>query len=363
MKHYQFDKESIDPYFSSLTETELSEVVNHFHALEISVPQIMIRYGLKSISVHKFTKRLPPILDPSCICPHCNEVSHVRHEVRGRKTKPYCPECGTDLYETIYPGNNEMFKMVNSAIDQFQSKESIEPSLILSKEDFEKLDIYSKIFIKSLIGDNTSKKLITIERPYLSLSIVVPNISLLDELMEKLGIKECSSENLHFDLKTRLVMQIYDTGGELNLSLTEKFELWRYIALNEVIGIFHFTLNEEGLYSRQNEKIKHTLSDLLRSFSSGEITSIIREAVAREMDVLSEGERTNQHTANVIIYTCKNIANYKKRNPETLDNVERPVKYLQSEMSKYVYEHVLKIGDRGFSEVPSFEELSRNEQI
>ncbi|MCW3788415.1 hypothetical protein [Plebeiibacterium sediminum] len=102
------------------------------------------------------------------------------------------------------------------------------------------------------------------------------------------------------------------------------------------------------------------MADLLKLYSVEQMVNLIWQALNFKYDEYLKGMRDKNHTANTIKYTCLNFGESKRRRNQKVQCFNRPAQIPQSELSKYLFNDVLKIGDVGFREIPSEMELIKD---
>ncbi|MCW3789611.1 hypothetical protein [Plebeiibacterium sediminum] len=360
MTSYHFDESKIDPYFSKLSYDELKEVICHFHKKDCTLPKIMEKYNLEKVTNTQFLKLLPPIVHPDNICPTCGETSHKLHIKRGKLSNPICPSCHKEMFSEVDP-YEKLFPYDDLWEDAAYSyKKGNVKTIKISREQFETLDLDVKLFLGSLIHTGISKDFKVIGARTVGDGDPAPNIFYLKHLMTELGVGNHSPYAIYIEIEENIARKYFMPFRRLDLSLEEQLELWRKVALNEVIEIFYGSLDSRGLVTNQKEAIAPIMADLLKLYSVGQMVNLIWQALNFKYDEYLKGMRDKNHTANSIIYACLNFGESKKRRNQKVQCFNRPAQFPQSELSKYLFNDVLKIGDVGYREIPSEMELMKD---
>ncbi len=357
MTSYQFDESKIDPYFGGLSPTQLESVLNHFHSKDLSLPKIIEKYSLSKVANNSFLKLLPPILCPDHLCLDCDKISHQKHLKRGELSNPICPSCKKEMYSQIDP-YAILFKdvLLKQSKCRFNKYASIK-TITISESEFYKLDLDVQLFLGSLINKGIAVKLNGIIGWMLNSAVLVPNIRYLKHLMTQLGVGTYSPYAINIEIDKDVAIRYFMPYNKLNLVLIQQVKLWKRVALNEVVEIYYGSLEAKGLFTNQHEAIVPIMSDLLNEYSVGQLVNLIWQALNCKYDEYLRGKRDKEHTANSVIYTCKSFGEYKKKCAQRVECFDRPRNYPQSELSKYLFNDVLKIRDAGYKEVPSIEAL------
>ncbi len=360
MTSYHFDELKIDPYFSKLSYDELKEVICHFHKKDCTIPKIMEKYNLEKVTNTQFLKLLPPIVHPDNICVTCGETSHKLHIKRGKLSNPTCPTCHKEMFSEVDP-YEKLFPYDNLWEDAAYSyKKGNVKTIKISRKKFETLDLDVKLFLGSLIHTGISKDFKVIGARTVGDGDPAPNIFYLKQLMTELGAGNHSPYAIYIEIEEDIARKYFMPFKRLDLSLEEQLELWRKVALNEVIEIFYGSLDSRGLVTNQKEAIAPIMADLLKHYSVGQMVNLIWQALNFKYDEYLKGMRDKNHTANSIIYACLNFGESKRRRNQKVQCFNRPVQFPQSELSKYLFNDVLKIGDIGYREIPSEMELMKD---
>ena len=360
MTSYQFDESEIDPYFSKLSYDELKEVICHFHNKDLTLPKIMEKYNLEKITNVQFLKRLPSVIDHDNLCYRCEEAYIKKYIRRGILGIPYCPVCNEKMYCEVDPykklfSNN---KFTQNGINPVQLRNV--KTIFLTKEEFDKLDIEVKLFLGSFIKTGISKDFTEINGWRLNSNTLVPNVHYLKHLMTKLGAGNNSPYSIDIKIDEQVARKYFMPRKGGGFLIDEQVDLWKKVALNETVEIFYGSLESKGLVTSQSEAIVPILTDLLKLYSVGQVVNLIWQALNCKYDEYLKGMRDKSHTADQVIYTCKNFGEYKWKRGQKVLCFNRPAKFPQSEISKYLFNDVLKIGDVGYKEIPSEMELMKD---
>ena len=230
-------------------------------------------------------------------------------------------------------------------------------TITITKSQFEGLDLDVQLFLGSLINKGISTHFDEIIGRRLESYLLAPNVRYLKHLMTQLEAGTYSPYGINIKIDPDVARKYFKPYNKLNLSLEQQAQVWKKVALNEVVEIFYGSLESKGLLTDQHEAIVPILSDLLVFYSVGQVVNLIWQALNCKYDEYLKGKRDKQHTANLVIYTCKNFGEYKMKYRKNVECFNRPLRFPQSEMSRYLYNDVLKIGIRGFKKIPCYGEL------
>ena len=135
------------------------------------------------------------------------------------------------------------------------------------------------------------------------------------------------------------------------------FDLWKEIATYECIEFLQYHLDKVHFDFSPGDKTYATFDGMLNVFSVSQIYCIIWRAVRDACHYYQKGNVSTNHAANSAVYNCRRISDNIMRNGWHVSDFTRPHDILQSEISLYFYNAVVKIGDRGLSVAPNLDDL------
>ncbi|MCW3787993.1 hypothetical protein [Plebeiibacterium sediminum] len=363
MTSYQFDESNIQPYFKGLSHTQLVEIVSHFHNKDLTLSKIIENYNLGQATFAQFLKLLPPLLLSDKSCAECVVLPLIRHIKRGKLSGAFCPSCekvvlsDVEVHKKFFPESSHKNK--KSKTKQLSSIKIIS----ISKAKYESLDIDVKLFLHYLIDKGISKDYTVINGKNLSTDVLVPNVRYQEYLMTTLGAEGYYPHEVNINIDPEIAHWYFKSGTLFPFHLDEKFVLWRKIAVQEVVEIFFGTLESKGLITDQGAAVVPIMEDLIRIYSVGQLINLVWQSFNSWYNKYLKKSSDKMHIANMIIYTCQNRGEYKKQRCQKVLCYDRPETYPQSELSKYLFNDVLKIGDKGFTKIPCPSELYSNPNI
>jgi hypothetical protein len=299
-----------------------------------------------------YCQKCDHVLDRRCRCQGCGDIREKEREYLRQEKLNYLQE----ELKRLSPGGGKF--------EDLSNKEKIIMGCLLRaglQEDLE-----------SIIPLNMQLKPLT---PHFSYSIEILNalrekgfISVPSEInLDKLEVFfdgdkqeiEFEPSDVYFELslssdeltKEEIVNSLIHL--EIDLESEEQLELWREIALNEIYE--YMTDSVTSIFRtryRKGDKAKMVFSELLKKHSVGQVFNIIYGRINYALRLKSEQGLMAGHAVNSILNLCTNYSERAINNDWELKNYNRPKMLPESELSKFFFESILRIGDEGFNSVP-----------
>lgn len=372
-----------------LTEAEINELIKRYYGHE-RIKDLLEEYNL-SVSPGQLLQLFPP-KETQFVCPYC-EINMLQHfESRGHSTyddgKIVCPVCNHDKDRFHCRCKNCQNAAIEKERKEYEEKyEAIKNILDKTRQTAiapEELTFVDKVYLGSLLRIGLSEDFSVIN-PLDSFHIPLaptPNYSseIIDRLIDKKIIGVSPESNLKFfsDINIEegsmsfctdkimwdLLVKIDDKdyaqyinsliNPEFDKLPEEAFDLWQKIALNECLEYFYYNLSWVlGVNYNAGNKTISILSELLKTYSVSQIFGLIYRATNNALRFRAERGVNRKHAANAVIGNAQNFAERAVINNWNITKYNRPRECPQSELSKFLYNRVLKIGDEGFHVPPN----------
>ncbi len=367
MEKIKIIQQEVSSYLSKLTPFQVEQLIQDYHEKELKVSEIIKKYNLEPIKYsNKFKKHLPSIQHPDNICPKCNTQSIVTHICRGTISNPFCPTCLVSMYEDYDPANRiEYIEFEKLSKEQeelhWQNNSSYfsnESNIVdVTLNIYEGLPFDVKVFLGSLVANGISEDFKQIDGWGIRDLKFYPKESTIELYLAELGQLNKMIFELKFTFETEVARKLIFPKDRLGLSIQEQYSLWKKIVLDEACELLEFQMNDSGFKLTQGEMVNEIFSELMEEYSLGQIYHLIYSSVNSACKFYSKkGNRS--YAANTVIHNCRNSGVRYKSNDWTLKPYNRPYTCKQSELSKYYFDSVLKIGENGFNLRPSIETLT-----
>jgi hypothetical protein len=125
---------------------------------------------------------------------------------------------------------------------------------------------------------------------------------------------------------------------------------WLNLALAECREFYDHCLSERNLHVRGDQAITGMLRNILRDFSVGQCYRIIWAGAKNASDYLARNARNRTHAGNYMVGACQRYADNARTQGYTLIPFKRNFDLPRSMMSYVLFDVILKIGERGFTE-------------
>ncbi|MCU4165606.1 hypothetical protein [Carboxylicivirga caseinilyticus] len=360
MEDFKIIQPSISDYFDGLSKDTLDEILTLYDGQEIKILDLIKKFELKPISVNTFRTHLSPIICHDFICPDCLTVSWKDHLARNKYSIPYCPECKNYLYSDFDPVKNEKEKLWRSnAWNSFgfyfdENTTELDPyeNYTITRQTYSSLDYESKVFLGSLVANSLSEDLSTIQGWRLNNVKFYPLPEMTREVMSRLGFTDRTPELMDIEIATDVAQELLFPQKRLEGTIQEQFELWKKIAVGECKELLINEMEECGFHLRQGEIVNQIISKLLEDYSVGQVYNIIWRTVRNATQFYAKTDN-RVYAANSVIHNCQMLGDKFKAEGKILDNYTRRYHSFQSEIARYYFDSVLKIGNVGIEKHPS----------
>ena len=143
----------------------------------------------------------------------------------------------------------------------------------------------------------------------------------------------------------------------------QKLALWRKVALEECLEYLIYVLKQHNLPFNAGEKTLLTLESLLEQYSVAQLHTIIWSSGQHAAAFYQRGGVTKQHAANTIISRMQNYGEKAIAESWGVKHGRRDFNCPQSVLSRVLFDTALKIGSKGFNEVPhALEEVEEQQE-
>lgn len=134
---------------------------------------------------------------------------------------------------------------------------------------------------------------------------------------------------------------------------SEVLQLWKEIAAGECITYLQYRLEKIGFPFTPGEKTKEVFQKLLEDFSVSQIYYIIWCKVNDASRWYLEGGVSKAQAANSVVGACLRYGNNAKLYDRELPQYQRPADCPRSELSRFFYYDILKLGSQADNTPPS----------
>jgi hypothetical protein len=136
-------------------------------------------------------------------------------------------------------------------------------------------------------------------------------------------------------------------------SFDNKYALWKEISIEECIEYYKYSMTELHFNYIPGEKFRICVEKLLENLSTAQIYAVMYRAINTALRFLRKEGIDEMYAANTIVPHCYSIYERVMLNNYELKPFDRPFKMEQSIFSKYFFDKILKIGNKGFLNCPN----------
>ncbi|PZX11378.1 hypothetical protein LX69_03104 [Breznakibacter xylanolyticus] len=226
----------------------------------------------------------------------------------------------------------------------------------ISIDQFDSISYEAKIYLGTIVSLVISSDLIVVDTMLLSEYKIFPGNTPFINLMEELEIEPQYQKWDVYKLDPLLTNLLLFPDNALFGSETEKLQLWKRIAIEEAKEYLKYRMEENRFSLLQGNIVNEIFESLLETYSLSNIFYFIYMSVTEACKHYAKNNNRN-HASNTVIYNCLRYGERYKSNNWEAKQYNRTGQTAQSEISRYYFDSVLKIGDKGFYEKPSIEVL------
>ncbi|WP_111446911.1 hypothetical protein [Breznakibacter xylanolyticus] len=363
MNDFKSIEPTIHPKLSHLSKDELQNLLHDFKANELKIKELIAKYQLIGVATSQLRRYLPHFDYKNNICPLCEVVSCQNFESRESLSLPYCPVCLEKMFVHFSPEDRirqMSWQMSNARYRKEPFDKWCELSDInvvpISIDQFDSISYEAKIYLGTIVSLVISSDLIVVDTMLLSEYKIFPGNTPFINLMEELEIEPQYQKWDVYKLDPLLTNLLLFPDNALFGSETEKLQLWKRIAIEEAKEYLKYRMEENRFSLLQGNIVNEIFESLLETYSLSNIFYFIYMSVTEACKHYAKNNNRN-HASNTVIYNCLRYGERYKSNNWEAKQYNRTGQTAQSEISRYYFDSVLKIGDKGFYEKPSIEVL------
>ncbi|MDX9846998.1 MAG: hypothetical protein RBT74_08455 [Tenuifilaceae bacterium] len=359
----------IDPNLSHLSDEELGQLQKDYLRGEESNKNLMQRFCITGFAYNALRRKIPPLIDTSMGCPECNAWAVRNIGSKGfAPSEPVCYECGQELVCPFDPERRARqlrLERNEAMLLNYMGREIEIPyqEATLSTEEFMKLSLEHRVFLGAIIANCIGEDMRLLKGDDISRRKLCPTTDYYNELVESLvELEVLPSANIwrtKFNVDEHLTERVLSTDYWFPFDTDEHFDLWKRMAYHEVVEYYNLRMTEIGLRTDIGKKGQSHIENLLNDLSVGQVLNLIYRSTKNVCEIIVKENVTRTHMANTVLYGCVNYWERCKANGWEIRPFTRSEKYYpQSDMSSFLYNKVLRIGDSGFNRHPNWELLA-----
>lgn len=127
-------------------------------------------------------------------------------------------------------------------------------------------------------------------------------------------------------------------------------ENWLNLALAECREFYDYCLEMRGLHVQGDQAITSMLRNILRDFSVGQCYRIIWSGAKNASDFLARKKTSRAHAGNYMVGACQRWADHARTQAYKVIPFKRNFDLPRSMTSYVLFDVILKIGERGFTD-------------
>lgn len=368
---------------SHLTEREITKLIDRYYAGE-PTKALVEEYNLKT-KPNSLFRLFPPLVSGDLVCEYCQKPLIAKRKPRSDNNYSgsdyYCPSCGHKPYVGYCKCGNcqEKYRVeLERKKLLIQHVYSEKPNQI----DYRDLTFVDRVYLGAvciLMLDEDMLHIFSYSNRGSDINLA-PSLRLVIQILKRLihnniiVVSSLSSIGAFAEDNFPFTYSVTDVDYELNLIYPENKErllklimnpdcydesfrdeanqIWMIIAIEECVEYLEYELMKAGFDFTAGEKTRNMFEELLNDFSVAQIYGIIWREVANTSKYYLEHRISRKHAANITIGGCRRYAENAKLENWKLNDFHRTKDVPQSEISAFLFNRVLKIGDLGFTMPP-----------
>jgi hypothetical protein len=388
----------LQPVIKHLSQPQLEELMVEYYDGKCTVKSLLVKFKIKGHSSQLVSYFPPLILGEEC--EYCRKPLLKNRSPRtGSSTsQPYCPTCNHKVGR-FYCGCGNCQKR-NAEQKQQQAEQNkrkmeekkqtiimtYDPNLFQRVEE-QHLTLFQRLSLAALLrlGLNEEGKVINPPIGYLKKLTPQPEFSrelLLALTKPKIIIPDINSRidafedgddfpNNYFISYVSYFLNLAPEDGD-TASMFQRllmpdpalynnqkvfcFEVWKAIAISEVLEYLNYSIEKIGFELNPGEKTMAILSSLLEDYSVSQLYSIIYRSIANTAKFYQENKITRKHAGNMVVTHIQRYGERAKAEGWEIKGFSRNYNLPQTAISEIFFNRILNIGSLGF-EVPPTKEL------
>lgn len=360
----------LHPDISHLTHEQIDDMRNDYQNGEIKVKDIMAKYEISGFHPSIFYKRIPPKVDRDMACPVCNVYSIRLLQGKGHPfSTPFCPDCGQTLISEINPEKRarelRVLRKESMLVGYYDIMTEVKfLKAKLTRELFNQLTFEQKVFLGAVVASCIGEDMAILEGEELNNKKVSPTGHYHNYMVDSLVISGVLPSNdlwrtrIHVD--NELAKELMFPDDKFGANLDEQLELWKTMAYHEIADYYSFTMEGISLKTAIGQKGRLTIKALIDELSVAQIFFLIYTSSKDACEFIVKAKGSRPHAANTVLYNCLKKKDRFQQNGWNIRSFFRPVNYCpQSEMSSYLFDKILRIGDKGYTERPCLDIINK----
>lgn len=381
-------KDKVNDKIAHLDEQQIDELINKYYG-DGKAKDLIKEYAI-DVSPSKLYTVFPPRKCEDEFCQYCNinlyEARQSKSSYSWNRPEKFCLICGHVLKDFCNCSKCENLRHVKAEQARIEMEQRIIKKRELIYENYNCININhkrwddlsttNKIFLGALIKCALSEDLKKIESLYNKKLKLAPSESMEREILQQLYVSdvilvEIGSDIDFFDAagkifdfrrasyRINICEEEYQEvisvalSGKYEVNLNECINMWKKIALEEVLEYFLISMDRIKFDFTPGKKTLYIFEHCLEYYSVSQIYGIIYSNIAKAAKYFQEGHVTKRQAANAVITNCKLYFDRSISEDWNLKSYFRDRDCKESALSQYFFGRVTKIGNNGFNVVPN----------
>lgn len=376
--------------FSELSPEQVNDIIERYYNGE-GAEKLIKEYDLDTHHSYLY-KLFPPEITDN-LCEYCNVPMLKPREAKSSAAykydipvRMYCPKCLHKPYS--YCSCDNCLKKARSKNESMRAKIVKTYSLDYEPIKLSEMSFTTRVFLGALVRAVVNEDLYNV-LPYTESHKILSPTSELDAVIYKhlrskhVILVDPSSPLDSFDIKSPdfpNTFYVFKVKYLLNLSYPtnkkelfdeiispqfynpflmaeEALDIWKTIALHECLEYLKYRLEAVRFDFTPGEKSNAIFRNLLKDYSVSQIYAIIWHCISDASRDFQEHRMSRTQAGNSVVSRCQKYGERAKHSNWEIAKYSRIRDLPQSEISLYFFNQVVKIGNKGFDNIPNLSDL------
>lgn len=363
-----------DDKIRHLSEIEIKELMKRYYDNE-KITTLLDDYNIKC-RANELANLFPAEILEELSCCYCNGVmvrDRAYRNAMSYQVKPiYCSSCKHKLDDDNclcnsclnekrmliekYYGNNKKDKL---NINELNAKTKIYIATLLRGvsifRDKYGMYIMALKYKKYKLTPVVKSEFKIIAELFKNKVILVHPDSELDGFKGSLRDKSFGKRFAPLDVNFILNFNYIEEDSYLKMLLSESYaeelyEIYKEVALDECYEYLQYQMDVVNLSFVEMKNTRVILLNLIKKFSLGQVFNILNSSVVNARKFYEEKKIYKRQASNFVMMRCKNIGEGVVMKKSNIKSYTRPKGYKESIISEVLFEKVLSIGDKAFTD-------------
>lgn len=371
-----------------LNQDQLQDLISSYYNESKTVKELIDEYNI-DVTPSFLYKYFPPEELEDEFCEHCGNNMYKSRESKSSYgysiCTPYCINCGHKNIQTCdcktcneirkYIAQDKRKKIIDCYspdrydivdIEQLNFRKRVYLGTLVRyclSEDTSHLLSLDEVDVELMPNDNSSEIVRHLFRERIISPYIYSDITAFEDNEE--FPRSFYLNRVKYNLNIKYDIDKNDTlyklkNPNMEIDIDEAFNMWSEIALNECLEYLNYQMGKVDFDFNPGDKTILVMKELLNDFSISQVFAIIHSAIRSASKYYLEKRVPKKQAANSVITNCENYRDRAILENWNIRHYSRPWDLPQSGLSEFLFNKVLKIGNKYLDEVISKDYLNTN---